>query len=164
MRFEAYRFKGTGKVLAEPSKPIEQSFADWESHAFGYGYGTGEEHVLRVLKAFVAAIGRDDAPHAYDYQALEAAVTAPVAWLLINRLCQVDAIEYGTSPRYGWLTQEGEALRKFIDSKTVEELETICCARTEDDPGCGPDSCNCGPDGYDKNRLCYNPFWSHHHS
>jgi hypothetical protein len=164
MRFETWRFKGTGKTLAEPSKSIEKSFVDWESHAFGFGYGTGEEHVLRAIKAFLDAFGVDDRPNSYNYETLEKAVTAPVAWLLINRLCGVDIIEYGTSPRYGWLTEEGEALRKFIDGKTVEELETICCDRTEDDPGCMPDACNCGPEGYDEKRICYNPFWSHHHS
>lgn len=164
MRFETWRFKGTGKTLAEPSRPIEQSFADWESHAFGFGYGTGEEHVLRSLKAFFDACGVDDRPNSYNYETLEKVLTAPVAWLMINRLCQVGAIEYGTSPRFAWLSEEGEALRKFVDSKTVGELETICCSRTEDDPGCSPASCNCGPYGYDEKRICYNPFWEHHHS
>ena len=163
MRFETWRFKGTGKALADPSKPVEQSFADWESDAFGFGYGTGEEHVLRSLKAFFDAMGVDGRPNSYDYQKLEVALGGPITWLLINRLCQVDAIEYGTSPRFAWLTEEGEALRKFVDSKTVEELEAICCSRTEDNPPCMPDACNCGPEGYDEKRICYNPFWSHHH-
>lgn len=152
-----------GRADLKPSKSIEHNFADWESATFGLGYGTGESHVLRALKAFFDAFGVDDRPMSYDFEKLEEAVTAPVAWLLINRLCQVDIIEYGTSPRYAWLTPEGEALRVFIDSKTVGELVDICCDRSEDNPGCGPDTCNCGPNGYEEGRVCYNPFWPGHH-
>jgi hypothetical protein len=140
-------------------KSIEESFVDWESSTFGLGYGTGEEHVLRALKAFFDAFGVDDRPNSYDYQKLEAAVTPPVAWLLINRLCQVGIIEYGTSPRFAWLTTEGEALRNFVGSKSVEQLEGIVCSTTEDSTICYPDACNCGPNGYEKGRVCQNPFW-----
>jgi hypothetical protein len=114
-----------GAHLGEPTKTIEQNFADWEGTAFGFGYGTGEPHILRALKSFFDAFGVDDRPNSYSYEKLEEAVTAPVAWLLINRLCQLDIIEYGTSPRFAWLTKEGEALREFIATKTVGELETI---------------------------------------
>src|SRR5580698_5747029 len=99
MRYEAWRFKDTGQTLAEPSKSIEQSFADWESETFGFGYGTREEHVLRALKSFFDAFGEDGRPNSYNHETLSKAVTAPVAWLLINRLCRVGIIEYGTSPR-----------------------------------------------------------------
>lgn len=150
-----------GAHLGEPTKTIEQNFADWESTAFGFGYGTGEEHILRALKAFFDAFGVDDRPNSSDYRRLEEAVTAPVAWLLINRLCQVDIIEYGSSPRFAWLTPEGEALREFMATKTVSELEEIVGSHNEH---CYPDACNCGPEGYDEGRLCYNPFWPHHHS
>lgn len=144
-------------------KTIEESFIDWEANVFGFGYGTGEDHTLAALKSFMAAVGRDDEdmPHAYDYQKLEAAVGPAVAWLLINILCRhaVDIIEYGTSPRYGWLTREGVALKEFLATKTVDELVTLCCERTEDNPGCAPDVCNCGPHGYEEGRKCLNPFW-----
>lgn len=149
-----------GAKLAEPTKTIEQSFADWESHAFGFGYGTGEPHVLRALKTFFDAFGTDHNPNSYEYEKLEAAVTAPVAWLLINRLCQVNILEYGTSPRFAWLTPEGEALRAFVASKTVSELEE---AIQENEDYCYPDGCNCGPNGHEHGRICYNPFWPHHH-
>lgn len=155
--------KAGGGTAPEPTKSIEQNFADWESVTFGLGYGTGEPHVLRALKAFFDAFGVDDRPNSYDYERLEEAVTAPVAWLLINRLCQVDIIEYGSSPRYGWLTEEGEALKAFIASKSVGEVVDICCDRNEDNPGCYPDACNCGPNGYEEGRVCYNPFWPGHH-
>jgi hypothetical protein len=142
-------------------KTIEQSFIDWESNVFGYGYGSGEEHTLAALKNFMAAVGRDDAPHGYDYQKLEAAVGPAVTWLLINTLCRhgVDIIEYGTSPRYGWLTPQGEALKDFLGSKSVGDLVDLCCDRDDDYIVCYPDACNCGPNGYEKGRKCLNPFW-----
>lgn len=146
--------------MREPTKSIEHNFADWESDAFGFGYGTGEPHILRALKEFFGAFGADDRPYSYDYRKLEEAVTAPVAWLLINRLCQLDMIEYGTSPRFAWLTKEGEALKNFVGSKTIDELENIV---DNYDGQCSPNSCNCGPNGYDKNRVCFNPFWRGHH-
>lgn len=138
-------------------KPIEEFFAEWESHVFGFGYGTGEPHTLQALHTFMANIGRDDSPRAYEYERLEAALTPPVAWLLINILCRADIIEYGTSPRYGWLTTEGEALREFVLSKTVEELYKFAMMDGLDH--CAPDFCNCGPEGYSKEKLCLNPFW-----
>lgn len=141
-------------------EPTEKNFADWEGCAFGFGYGTGEEHTLRALKGFFDQIGIDpERPRAYDYERLEEALGPQVAWLIINALCRhgVGVIEYGTSPRYGWLTTEGEALKKFVDARTVAELEEICSSRSHD--ACYPDACNCGPDGYEKGRVCPNPFW-----
>lgn len=142
-------------------KSIEENFADWESTVFGFGYGSGERHILAALKEFMAAIGRDDLPTAYDYEVLEKAVTPTVAWLLINALCKysVGVIEYGSSPRYGWLTKRGIALKAFIDSKSLDDLVKLSTERTEDSTVCYPDACNCGPHGYVKDRKCPNPFW-----
>lgn len=140
-------------------KTIEQSFADWEGSAFGLGYGSGEPHVLPALKAFFAAFGRDDLPNAYEYKRLEAAVTPPVAWLLINALGKAGVIEWGTSARYGWLTPHGDRLKAFVDAHTADQLVEICCSQTEDDFPCYPNACNCGPNGYEEGRKCGNPFW-----
>ena len=54
----------------------------------------GAPHVLRALKSFCEV-----APlHGfYDYEIVEQALTAPVAWLLINTLSHADMIERGTS-------------------------------------------------------------------
>lgn len=143
------------------TKTIEESFADWEGHVFGFGYGTGEQHTLGALKAFMAAVGKPDLPNGYDYERLEAACGPAVAWLLINALCRhtVDIVEYGTSPRFGWLTPEGERLKAFIDSKTVDELYEITAGRPDDYVPCYPDACNCGINGYEEGRKCANPFW-----
>lgn len=142
-------------------RTLESYFADWEDHAFGMGYGTGEEHTLAALKTFFATVGQgepEDRQHCYDYQKLEAALTPTVAWLLINALCkwEVDVIEYGTSPRFAWLNDNGIKLKEFFATKTVDELVAICSG-AETEYGCGPNYCNCGPDGVV--RVCPNPFF-----
>jgi hypothetical protein len=134
-----------------PEKSLDDHFFDWEGHVFGYGYGSGEPHTIPALKTFFAAIPESQ----YDYEVLEAAVNPTVAWLLINTLCHANIIEYGTSPRYGWLTTEGLALKAYIDARDAETLMSGL-GRSEDYYGCYPDHCNCdaGP--------CHNPFWVNH--
>lgn len=137
-------------------KSIEQHFIDWESDTFGFGYGTGEEPVLQALKQFLALCCKGQHSRSYDHEELEKALTAPVAWLLINVLAHDDKIEYGTSPRYGWLTETGEALAKFFSERTVEQLYEL----TMQDAyytHCYPHHCNCD-DGQD--CRAHNPFWS----
>src|SRR5262249_17795734 len=53
------------------SKTLEDSFIDWESSAFGFGYGTGELVVLPVLKRFFELCGGGSAGRQYDYEELE---------------------------------------------------------------------------------------------
>lgn len=146
------------------TKSIEHSFRDWESNIFGFGYGTGEEHTLPALKAFFELCGRGpNSGRNYDFAKLESALGATVAWLLINTLCHANIIEYGTSPRYGWLTPEGEAIKAFMAKKSIDELVELCSSRSEDETVCYPDACNCGPNGYQKGVKCPNPFWAGHH-
>lgn len=140
-------------------KTEAEYFADWEAHVFGYGYGTGEPFVLPALKSFFGAFEEDDSPNRYEYEQLEKAVTPAVAWLLINVLCHADVIEYGTSPRFGWLTPHGNRLKEFIDQHTSEQLVNIATGCDENYVCCYPDACNCGPNGYEKGRKCGNPFW-----
>jgi hypothetical protein len=145
------------------TKTIEENFADWEGDLYGFGYRTGEEYTLAALKTFFATVGDDPKyPRGYDYRKLEAALTPTVAWLLINIFCGYSAniLDYGTSPRHGWLTEEGEAIKAFMASKSVDELVEICCSHSDD---CYPDSCNCGPRGYQAGIKCPNPFWKGHH-
>lgn len=139
-------------------KSIDDHWTDWEAHVFGYGYGSGEPHTVPALKAWFGAVGRDDAAHGYDFEKLERACGPVVAWLLINALCKADIIQYGTSPRFGWLTDEGIALKQYIDSKTSDELVHLVC-RDAEYVTCYPDTCNCGPNGYEAGRKCGNPFW-----
>ena len=129
-------------------KPLDEYFADWEAHVFGYGYGTGEWPVLEALRRFLAAM---DAGGAYDHRALEAALGDAVAWLLINTLARADVIEYGTSPRFGRLTPEGKRLKDYILGNDVERLYEIVAGIDHD--YCYPDYCNCA------GEPCSNPFW-----
>lgn len=137
-----------------PPKTVEQHFRDWESSVFGYGYGTGEDHTVPALKQFFTSIGREEFPNGYDCSVLEATLGPVVAWLLINILCKDDIIEYGTSPRYGWLTPHGVRLRQFIDSKTAEQLIEIVSDFDENYSPCYEDHCNCG-----RCAEFPNPFW-----
>jgi hypothetical protein len=139
-------------------KTIEEYFADWENHVFGFGYGTGEPHTLGALKAFFAAVGDERGMACYDFQVIEKAVTPAVCWLLMSTLGRHRIIEYGTSPRYGWLTESGKALQGFLAERSVDALYELCAGPGEHDY-CSPDSCNCGPNGYQEGRKCNNPFW-----
>ena len=130
-------------------KTIEGHFADWESGVFGYGYGTGESPVLEVLQAFL----RHTRDGSYDYRILEATLTPAVTWLLINALCHADCIEYGTSPRFGWLTPQGLALRDFVCQRPVDALEAVIDGHME--IICYRDHCNCS----DGDCRPSNPFW-----
>lgn len=131
-------------------KTIEDHFTDWEADAFGYGYGTGEEYIIPALHWFFSNLADD---RSYDHRNLEARFGPLAAWLLINTLCREDILEYGTSPRFGWLTVKGERLRDFVKSKTADELVALT-ARGQDYCPCLPEHCNCETD-----TPCVNPFW-----
>jgi hypothetical protein len=76
----------------------DKHFRDWESHAFGYGYGTGEVFIIPELKLFFETT---EAEGNYNHRTLEQKLGGISTWLLINILCHADMLEYGTSPRYG---------------------------------------------------------------
>lgn len=137
------------------TKTVDDYFADWENHVFGYGYGTGNFHILKVLRTFLMTC---PAHGNYDYEALENACGEAVAWLLLNTLCHARCIEYGTSARYGWLTPVGQRLRVYVVAHTVDQM---CenSMRDENYTRCYPNACNCGPNGYQKGLVCQNPFW-----
>jgi len=145
-------------------KSTEHQFRDWEGHVFGYGYGSGEEHTLAVLKRFLELCNEGDHGHSYSYERLEGDLTPAVAWLLINTLCHADIIEYGTSPRYAWLTKKGERLKDFVSKHTVDQLYEISANHDEDDVICYPDACNCGKSGYEEGRVCPNQFWQENYA
>ncbi len=136
-------------------KTIDEYFRDWEATVFGIGYGTGEPHVIPALRRFLKFCPETGN---YDYEVLEKSVNPEVAWLLINALVKVDIIEYGISPRFGWLTGYGRALKAYTDSKTSDELVTVVCDHDDDYTVCYPDHCNCESMGL-ANEKCENPFW-----
>lgn len=136
-------------------KTLDQNFIDWEANYFGLGYGTGEPHTLTALKTFFATIKElDRGTFPYDYRKLEVALRPAVVWLLITILVRADVIDYGTSPRFGWLSPEGQRLKEFFATKTIGELVDLTAADS-DYIHCYPGVCNCGSGGY----VCNNPFW-----
>jgi len=141
------------------TKTLNENWIDWESHAFSFGYGSGEPYIIPALKKFMELVPESNN---YDYKLLEKELTPVVAWLLINRLCHytIDMLEYGTSPRCAWLTERGKALKKYMADKTSDELVELACNHTEDYTVCTPDVCNCGPHGYEEGKHCFNPFWN----
>lgn len=72
-----------------PPKSIDENWIDWESYAFGFGYGSGEPYTVAALKTFLAAC---PATGPYDYGVLERECGPAVAWLLIVLLDQGDEV------------------------------------------------------------------------
>jgi len=130
-------------------KTLDDYFVDWENTVFGFGYGTGEGFIIPKLKAFFVLLKEE---RLYDHTDLELSLGGAETWFLINILCRADILEYGTSPRFGWLTSKGERLRDFIKTKTCDELIDLVCSRTQDNTVCYPDACNCG--GYVEGKIC----------
>lgn len=142
------------------TKSIEDYFCDWEGSTIGFGYGTGEDHVLPCLKQFLEHCDKGAFSCGYKFENMEVLLGGPVTWLLISILCRADIIEYGSSPRYGWLTQKGKMLRYFATRKTVDELIKIVTETDDSYIHCYPDACNCGQNGYQEGIKCDNPFWT----
>lgn len=134
---------------------MDDYFYDWESEVFGFGYGTGEEYIIPELRKFIVNIPLTGT---YDYRTLEIECGHTVAWLFINMLCHARIIEYGTSPRYGWLSKCGKRLKEYLEDKTPEQIFEVI-DRDEDYRRCYPNACNCGENGYEEGRVCQNPFW-----
>ena len=126
----------------------DKHFADWESDCFGYGYGTGESFIIPSLCTFMKHVPIDGC---YDYLKLQIVCGSAEAWFLINILCHQDMIEYGSSPRFAWLTSKGKALKEYLDCKgEVAAQEVIRDQESWD--YCYPDACNC-------DTPCDNPLW-----
>jgi hypothetical protein len=122
-------------------KITDKNFIDWENQIFGYGYGTGEEYTIPALKQFFRLL-KDN--RQYDYEILEKHYGELAAWLLINILCHADILDYGTSARFGWLSEKGEMLRDYIAMKTEKELYDLTSVKGGEYVGCYPMCCNCG--------------------
>lgn len=133
-------------------KTPDQQFIDWESDTFGFGYGTGEQYTLKALKQFMDSLEDN---RSYNYEMLEKIFTPLSAWLLINIFGHADIIEYGTSPRFGWLTEKGELLRNYLADKSVNDLYELVMGVDQEYARCGSTYCNCdAPKNFE--RKCIN--------
>jgi len=117
----------------------DKNFADWHAAYFGYGYGSGEEFWIPALHDLFGKVMAERTSYAYDQ--LERMFGGLAAWLLINTLCEARVLEYGTSPRFGWLAQEGELLRDYFVSRTPEQVSEVACSSRDD--RCLVNWCNC---------------------
>lgn len=140
------------------TKTTEENFRDWHNDVFGCCYGSGEKHIVPALRAFLNLCRRGDCGRSYDFTEIEESVTPPAGWLLINVLCKADIIEYGTSPRYAWLTDAGVRLRDFMLSLQTERLIEVVTEYSNDYIHCYVDACNCF-ENHQEGRSCQNPFW-----
>lgn len=144
-------------TLSPEEKITDKNFIDWEKHVFGYGYGTGEVYTIEVLRSFFELCSGGPGTQ-YDYEKLEEKLGGPSTWLLINVFGHSGIIEYGTSPRYGWLTRAGEMLKEYMLSKTFNELYELVMNDSGPQISCFPDLCQCGTES--KKEPC-NPLFKH---
>ena len=148
------------------SKSLELQFKEWFYSNFGYGYGSGEEPVLRAIRAFFGACfyDNDDVKEEgyprYQYTTLEELLGQPLAWVLINKFCDDDIINYGSSSRYGWIENRGIRLKKFLEERSISELLVILFKDNEREL-CTEQYCYCDDnidyvDGKCKNNVFMN--------
>lgn len=135
-------------------KSLEDYFADWECEFFGFGYGTGEPHTIKAVKQFLMLCPDNGT---YNHKHIEKMIGVEVAWLVLNTLCGADIIEYGTSPRFGWLTASGKRLKAFMHDHSIEGMVSMT-QKSEDYFYCTTEECACGAGPVDS--ACPNPFWS----
>jgi len=121
-------------------KTIDDYFIDFEANNIGYGYGSGEKHTTAALKGFLAKCPDSGA---YDYEIIEQAIGGAATWFLIPILAKAGIIDYGTSPRYAWLTDQGKALKAYLDARPIEQLLQLL-QYPESQELCYPGHCNCG--------------------
>lgn len=101
----------------------DKHFIDWENEIFGFGYGSGERPIIQALQAFFSMCKESEFGYPeYDYRILEKEMGSWTTWLLINLFCKSGIIEYGTSPRFGWLDTKGRLLKEYLENKTTQEL------------------------------------------
>lgn len=101
----------------------DKQFKEWENETFGFGYGTGEEYTLPLLKK---AFDLFPESGTYDYVTLEKELGQTTFWLLLNTLAHSPGvINYGTSSRYGWLDEKGKEIKTYLSFKSENELYSI---------------------------------------
>lgn len=131
-----------------------KNFIDFFSEHFGYGYGDGEQYILPALKGFLGTCPIDGT---YDYTEIERAIGKAETWFLMNTLCEEDILEYGSSPRFGWLSDKGKMLKNYLSTKDDELYELVMV--DGDYISCTSKYCNCGENGFEEGRKCDNPLF-----
>jgi len=161
------------RQLKISEKTLDNYFYDWFGEVFGYLYGTGEQYVVPALKEFLSYYKREAfAPLGIDElvtnlsQPPLTTLTPATIWMLVNTLNAYDILDYGISPRYGWLTDEGFELRKYLDDHSVRHILDVLFQEHEStknvmmscNVGTTIYSCSCEDRDVDKGIRCINPF------
>jgi hypothetical protein len=133
----------------------DKNFIDWFAENFGYGYGSGELYILPALKGFLEVCPETGN---YDFRVIENKIGGFQCWFLMNTLCKENIIEYGTSPRFGWLTEKGKLLKEYLAGKTADNLYELVMVDS-DYVHCMSNACNCGKNGYVEGKKCDNPLF-----
>lgn len=107
------------------TEELAYHFHKFEAEAFGFGYGTGESYIVPLLKQFVELCMQDGGT--CDSYEIAKVMGDATTWFLINALCRVDFLEYGTSPRYCWIDHDEKtrSLANFIVHCPSDELYKI---------------------------------------
>ena len=100
----------------------DAQFYKWFDEHFGYCYGSGVPEIVNLLLLFFSVIPWRKP---YKHTNIEVLLGVPAAWLLINLFCIDRVVEYGVSPRCGWLTEKGNSLRVFMCAQGKARLLEI---------------------------------------
>lgn len=73
-------------------------------------YGDLDQHLTSMLKTVFSHDFKD-----FGFNNIKIGPYFELAyWLLISELTALNLFEYGTSPRSGWLTKEGERFKQLV--------------------------------------------------
>lgn len=97
-------------------------FQSLYSEQLGWGNYGSEQALCVSLKDFLDSIPLDCG---YDHELLATKVGAAFAWSLIYQFVALGWINYGTSPRYGWLEGDGVWLKAFVATRSADDLYAI---------------------------------------
>lgn len=136
------------------TKSLADYFVDWYGSALGFGYGTGDVYYCEALTKFFKNV--DGEQGSYKFEDMEKKVGKDAFWFLISIFGNSDFIEYGTSPRYGWLTEKGKLARQFVNHIGEDLYDEV--NRDSDYIECYKDYCNHTDNNEKGCKL--NPFWN----
>ena|ERR1700719_2153547 len=125
-------------------KTEDDHFSDWLRYIFRFDRNV-EVLILPVLKKFIELI-----PEKYinNYEFMEKELGKEIFWLLITLMREHDIIYLN------WFTEPGLELKKYFQTKILEDLIDLVHLRRDDDNylPCFPKRCHC-------ESKCHNSFW-----
>lgn len=121
-------------------KSDDEVFKDWFNDTYGYGYGTGEKPILTAIMIFLGNCSSNE-NHIYSYDEIEKVIGKAATWMLISVFCKQDLVDYGTSPRFAWLTEKGKWLLNYLKGKSLQYLYSLVMYNSFSE--CSSEYCNC---------------------